>query len=313
MATLQKEESLITDPSPSAGQYASAMGYSCPDGGGCGTAGLWNQVGFGTFQLRANFERSVGHAWPTTNTSYACPSGPNTWYSTGLIPGRTVDFYGYNSNTTFNQSTYAGVMATVTIANQATASLYCYTPHAYHPTSPFYSGSYNFVTSFESWWGSTHSYDYSFVSAVNPPATMQPGQTVTASVTLKNTGGSTWYNEANAINNKDPRGNGAPTPMRLYTTQPGDHINPFSVNDSTWVTGNRMVLQDASVAPGANGTFSFTYKAPTTPGTYNEHFAPVAENVLKLADVGMEFDVTVPSYTYSFVTATNPPTTMTHE
>jgi hypothetical protein len=155
MATMQKEETLITDPSPDSSQYNYAMGYDCPDGGSCGYTGFYNQVWNGSWQLRLNYERANGNngSWtaPDGNVlgsgySYACGSSTH-YYSTGLYPGRAVTFY----------DDYSNAYATITLANAATAALYCYTPHVYPGSSQeYYSGSYNFVESFISWWGTVH-------------------------------------------------------------------------------------------------------------------------------------------------------------
>jgi hypothetical protein len=162
LATLQKEESLVTDPSPIASQYNFAMGYGCPDTAGCSSSesGFFNQVVDGSWQLRFNYERARGnnstwtspdgHVFGNASILYACRAKPggNPWfYDTGLFPGRTVHFSdGSNA-----------VYATVVIANAASSSLYCYTPHAYWPGH--YTGSHNFVTSWNQWWGSTISND----------------------------------------------------------------------------------------------------------------------------------------------------------
>lgn len=149
MATLQKEQSLITDPSPETSQINKAMGYACPDTSGCDTTyfGFFNQVDWGTYQLRKNYSRSSGDtSWfPESGASYIC-SGATRYYSTGLYAGRNVTFY----------DDFGSAYTHFVIYNAATASLYCYTPHVYPGSSKkFYSGSYNFVTSYESWWGST--------------------------------------------------------------------------------------------------------------------------------------------------------------
>ena len=149
MATIQKEESLITDPNPDSSQVNFAMGYGCPDSGGCGSVkGFFNQVDNGTWQLRSNYARASGDdTFSGTDSGpapFPCP-GKTNFYSTGLYPGRSVKFYsapGYPDKT-------------ITIANAATASLYCYTPHVGPFSETGYSGSFNFVTSYESWWGST--------------------------------------------------------------------------------------------------------------------------------------------------------------
>ncbi len=150
LATMQKEQSLVTAQNPLPSQINYAMGYGCPDSGGCSYPGFYNQVANATWQLRFNYERANGNnTWWNTNTGYAC-SAPSTYYNNGLYPGNTVGFIDGSGT----------VYATFTIANAATASLYCYTPHAYSTTSsPPYSGSYNFVTSFENWFGpSTNSH-----------------------------------------------------------------------------------------------------------------------------------------------------------
>jgi hypothetical protein len=147
LATLQKEQSLVTDPSPTAHQLNFAMGYGCGDSSGCSQdSGFLHQVDDATWQLRLNYERAWGNnSWWDSQYVYACP-GATKYYSTGLFPGRNVTFFD-DSGTAYDS---------FTINDGATASLYCYTPHAYPGSAQeFYSGSYNFVTSFEQWFGST--------------------------------------------------------------------------------------------------------------------------------------------------------------
>jgi hypothetical protein len=141
LATLQKEQSLITDPSPSSSQINCAMGYnSCS-----GFTGFFSQVDNGTWQFRVDIELMNGrNYWGYGPSSYPCSSATSL-YSTGLYPGRTVTFYNPG-----------GSARTIKLANSATAALYCYTPHVGPYSQTGYSGSYNFVTSWESWWGSTH-------------------------------------------------------------------------------------------------------------------------------------------------------------
>jgi hypothetical protein len=148
LATMQKEQSLVTAKNPTESQLNFAMGYGCPDSTGCGTSykGFYSQLDNASWQLRYNFERARGNnTWWRNSSSYAC-GGNTRYYSTGLYAGRYVTFYdevgyGYKS---------------FTINNGATASLYCYTPHAYPGHSgKYYSGSYNFVVKYEEWFGST--------------------------------------------------------------------------------------------------------------------------------------------------------------
>jgi hypothetical protein len=149
LATLQKEQSLITDPSPAASQINYAMGYGCPDSGSCSHAGFFTQIDWGTWQLRLNYARAngdnnwIGTVGDPSFYSYACP-GKTRYYSTGLYPGRDVTFY----------DDYKTAYTHFVIANAATASLYCYTPHAYPGSSKqYYSGSYWFVYYYAQWWG----------------------------------------------------------------------------------------------------------------------------------------------------------------
>jgi hypothetical protein len=147
LATLQKEESLVTDPSPYSSQLEFAMGYGCGDSSGCaGYSGFFNQVDNATWQLRLNYERANGNTtWWRPTLGYAC-GGSTQYYSTGLYVGRTVTFY----------DDHGTPYKTILMNNAATASLYCYTPHAYPGSAAeFYSGSYNFVTMYEQWFGST--------------------------------------------------------------------------------------------------------------------------------------------------------------
>lgn len=158
MATMQKEQSLITATNPTNRQYNQAMGYACPTSGSCddGSNFFW-QIDNGTWVLRYHFERARGNMnWWRPSTSWTCGTEKNL-YKPNLYPGQNVNFFDTN-----------GVhYATIYIQNAATSSFYCYTPHAYNnpqglygrspygTTGLYYSGSYNFVTFYELWWGST--------------------------------------------------------------------------------------------------------------------------------------------------------------
>lgn len=161
MATMQKEQSLITDPAPSSSQLRFAMGYGCPDSAGCNdtAAGLFYQIDNGTWDLRFLRERANGNnTWWRASIAYPCANAPTTpikYYSAGLFPGNNVTFSDDNGTP----------YATFVISNPATASMYCYTPHAYNnpnglfgnpvygTTGLYYSGSYNFVTAYQNWFG----------------------------------------------------------------------------------------------------------------------------------------------------------------
>ncbi|HSX30424.1 MAG TPA: hypothetical protein VLE99_00720 [Candidatus Saccharimonadales bacterium] len=147
LATLQKEQSLVTATNPTNSQLNFAMGYGCADGTGCAKySGFFTQVDDASWQLRMNFERARGNnAWWDSKYSFAC-GGATRYYSTGLYVGRNVTFY----------DDHGTPYKTFTLNDAATSSLYCYTPHVYPgSTAEFFSGSYNFVVAFEQWFGST--------------------------------------------------------------------------------------------------------------------------------------------------------------
>jgi hypothetical protein len=157
LATLQKEQSLITTPNPTTSQLNKAMGYGCPDSGGCGYTGFFAQVDGATWQFRADWELGSGNSWwGKSPSAYLC-NGATNYYSAALKAGNTVTFKDDNGTP----------YETFTLANMATATLYCYTPHVYNnpnginglpkfgTTGLYYSGSYNFVYYFTLWFGST--------------------------------------------------------------------------------------------------------------------------------------------------------------
>jgi len=162
IATLQKEQSLITSPNPSDWQINQAMGYKCPDNGGCSSnSSFFYQIDNGATVLRLNYERSNKNTswWPTISGYNCGQRNPSTfsYYRPSLYPKQYVDFY--DDNNVLYRTYY--------IENASTTSLYCYTPHAYNnprgefglapfgSTGQYYSGSYNFVLFFEKWFGST--------------------------------------------------------------------------------------------------------------------------------------------------------------
>ena len=87
------------------------------------------------------------------------------------------------------------------------------------------------------------------------PTTMTPGQSYAVSITLQNTGTTTWSSAGN---------------YRLGTQNPQDN--------STW-TGSARVALPQSVAPGQNVTFSFNVTAPATAGMYNFQWKMVQDGV----------------------------------
>lgn len=281
LATLQKEESLVTDPSPSASQLNFAMGYGCPDSGSCSHPGFYTQVDFATWQLRYNYEAINGRAWGGHAASeYPCKTA-SRYYSPGLYANTNVTFY--------NEA--GSAYTSFVIANAATASLYCYTPHVGPYSLTGYSGSYNFVTNFESWWGSTQTLipfaweyqgqwvysDSARTQAFTAVPTVVPGGTIYARVKARNMGNQTW-NQSFA---------------HLGGSRPNDRPSQF-YDSSSWLSNTRPAqLVESTVLPGEIGTFDFTFKAPSSPGTYKEYFNVVAEGHTWLNDPGMFFTINV--------------------
>lgn len=125
----------------------------------------------------------------------------------------------------------------------------------------------------------TSGYNAELISKSTDP-TIAAGDSATLTVTVKNTGTATWSNT------------GA-NPMHLGTWNPQDRSSDFY--DATWLSTNRPTgLTEASVAPGAQGTFTFTVKVPSSKanGTYTETFNLVSEN-LGWLNLPISFPITV--------------------
>jgi hypothetical protein len=134
---LEKEQSLVTDSSPSADQFRKATGYACPDTSACDAQyfGFFNQV----YNAALQFKR------------YAAT--PTSW---NHVAGR-VNAIRFSPTATCGSSN-------VFIQNQATAGLYNYTP--YQPDPPALANLYgsggacssygnrNFWRIFTDWFGS---------------------------------------------------------------------------------------------------------------------------------------------------------------
>jgi hypothetical protein len=118
-------------------------------------------------------------------------------------------------------------------------------------------------------------YGASYVSqswplASAPAMTVKCGESVAASIVLLNTGTDAWTSST-----------------KLGTTMPRDRVSIFAGSD--WLAPNRAATSGA-VAPGAKGTFKFSFTGPTgaacVPGTYTEYFGVVQEGVAWFSDSG---------------------------
>jgi hypothetical protein len=136
---LQKEQSLIDDPAPTARAFNAATGYACPDTADCDVnyAGFYNQVYWAAWQLKRYTNP------PTTDDFF-------TW-----IPIDESHPIQYNPDPDCGASP-------VTVRSQATAGLYYYTP--YQPDSDVLAGTddapcgafgnLNFWRIYSAWFGS---------------------------------------------------------------------------------------------------------------------------------------------------------------
>ncbi|HOE74889.1 MAG TPA: hypothetical protein PLC05_01190 [bacterium] len=159
LATLQKEQSLISDPGRcTANVLVKAMGYGCPDAGGCNPkyAGFTKQVEWASWQLRYNYERAQG----TGFSDYQVGQGFcwNDW-----------------------NGTHCG-----TFDNRATAALYRYTPHVYNGNYNFWNLFHNIYRFYLVDYYGTHAGQSGYVNIF-------PGNKATLEVKFTNTGGATWY------------------------------------------------------------------------------------------------------------------------
>ncbi len=177
IATLQKENTLITRTDCPGWRYNSAMGYDCSEGGGCPAypthAGFSRQVLWGGWQLKFNKERSIGNtAWDGDDSlGYSGFMTRGTYKRCGSC---TATFYDGYANIDGNQ---------VFMENGTTASLYTYTPHLGNSTPP----------NFEQWFGSAYAINTSTIvlgTVTQPNPNPAIGETVTYTVTFNNTLGS---------------------------------------------------------------------------------------------------------------------------
>ncbi|MCX5746941.1 MAG: peptidoglycan recognition family protein [Proteobacteria bacterium] len=99
---------------------------------------------------------------------------------------------------------------------------------------------------------------------VEAPATMVTGEVATVTVTLANTGNTTWDLDT----------------TRLGTAAPQDRASAMFV-DGDWIAPNRTSGIDAVVAPHKTGSFTFQIQAPpvTASTVFDEAFQPVADGM----------------------------------
>lgn len=127
LVLLQKEASLITNPSPTQKLLDQATGYGCPTGGICNPywKGFGKQVNSAALQFLAYVEEPEKYKFKVGGTYIA-----KDRYTMLKTPAEAIKDGSYNSIIASPD------FVNVTIENKATAALYNYTPHVYN-------GNYN--------------------------------------------------------------------------------------------------------------------------------------------------------------------------
>lgn len=139
-----------------------------------------------------------------------------------------------------------------------------------------------------------HAADNAAFISQNVPAAMTTGQTSTVSVTMKNTGSTTWA----------PSGD---LGYKLGTQNPQDN--------TLWVGTTRIhMMPGEAILPGQSKTFTFNITAPAASGTYNFQWRMVREGVtwFGAASTNVAIHVTAPpTYSAHFVSQSVPTTLIT--
>src|SRR2546425_362555 len=109
----------------------------------------------------------------------------------------------------------------------------------------------------------------------SPWPVLRPGATISYTLHFRNTGTETWQRGV------------AGRQVNLGVA--GDSTAPADAGIAVgWLNANRVATTvEASVAPNAIGTFTFTLRAPVTPGTYRLPLHPIVEGVQHLEDEGV--------------------------
>ncbi len=268
LATLQKENGLITDEWPTPKQYSEAMGFGCPDNVAPNTPACNPSYGsFSTqvYQAARHFRGYIDNR-------------PGWW-----IPFNT----GWNQIMWNVSSTGCG-SGPVLIENRATVALYSYTP--YQPNEAAKNaqfgtgdrcsayGNRNFFLYFTEWFGSTHRQPYSWNrldtvvykdasmrERVADSSTLRAGDRLYVTVVAQNTGIETWRNY------------GA-NPTRIGTANPNDRVSTFC--NEGWVDCSRpATMTQREVRTGEIATFGFWVTAPSSAGLYTERYNLVTDGV----------------------------------
>jgi methionine-rich copper-binding protein CopC len=122
-------------------------------------------------------------------------------------------------------------------------------------------------------------YDAEIIDSTIPTA-MAAGETYKVSIMVKNTGGNTW------------------TAAEGYKLGAVGNTDPFA-------SARQYLSSSDTITPGNYKVFTFTMKAPSTPGTYTTDWRMLREGVAWFGDK-LDTQVTVPAYNAKLVDCTMP-------
>src|SRR4051812_23296527 len=94
------------------------------------------------------------------------------------------------------------------------------------------------------------------VLSIGAPASVAPGATFSATITMTNTGANQWTSGGSySLGSESPR------------------------NNSRWLASGRIALPTDPINPGDTAVFTETFTAPTIPGVYTFTWSMVQEGV----------------------------------
>ncbi len=152
-------------------------------------------------------------------------------------------------------------------------------------------------------------YAYTYAGQSNPPVSMTPGQRVSVSIDITNSGTATWKR-------------GSSSSVRLGTSNPRDRSSAFA--NETWLAPHRIDFAGKvasgsfsasdTINPGETARFSFDMTAPNgLYGPLSEYFTPVVDGFSWLPDTGIYLPTFIPNpngpdYDFQYIGQTAFPT-----
>ena len=223
---------------------------------------LWNAVGTVSTDNAQFISQSVPTTLAPGQTATASVTMKNTGTTTWTRAG------GYKLGSQNPQDNFTWGLNRVWLSSKESVAPGQSKTFTFTITAPSTPGFYNFqwrmVHELVTWFGAFSTNQQILVASIDNaqfisqsvPSTLSPGQTATASVTMKNTGTTTWTRAAGyKLGSQNPQGN------------------------LTWGLNRVLLSSSESVAPGQSKTFTFTITAPSTPGIYNFQWRMLQELV----------------------------------